>query len=421
MKQVALLCGRDKIGLALPDRARVFDLPPAPALADPAGAVEQALASPIGSRPLKEIAAAKTSACVVISDFTRPVPNRIILPPLLQTLEQAGIDRSAITILIATGMHRPNLDQELIDLVGEEIAAGYKCINHYCRDKSNYRRVAEIEGAPIEINSHYLEADLKILTGLIEPHMYAGFSGGRKSILPGLSSYETMKFMHSFKVIDHPGAVNLELDGNPFHQYGLQVAELVGVDFIINCSVNRERRMTGVFAGHYDQAHRAGCAEVEKHTTFSLDAPADLVITSGGGFPLDATYYQVSKGLIAAADILKPGGTIVIAAECRERIGGQEFSELMLSGCRVDGFNQTYSDPANFVIDQWCAQTIFQAQGKAGKVYSYCPNLTAEEHVRMGLTKVDDLQATIDRLAETHGNIVATPDGPYIVGRIGRG
>ena len=204
MKQVALLCGREKIGLNLPDRARVFNLPPAPALADPTGAVEQALASPVGARPLKEIAAGKRSACVVVSDFTRPVPNKIILPPLLNALEQAGIDRSAITILIATGMHRPNLGQELIDLVGREIAGGYNCLNHYCRDKTNFRRVAEIEGAPIEINNHYLDADLKILTGLIEPHMYAGFSGGRKSILPGLSSFETMKFMHSFKVIDHP-------------------------------------------------------------------------------------------------------------------------------------------------------------------------------------------------------------------------
>jgi nickel-dependent lactate racemase len=224
----------------------------------------------------------------VISDITRPVPNQVVLPPMLETLEAAGVAREAIVILIATGMHRPNLG-------GPDIMARYRIENHFCRDPRNYRRIDTIDGAPIEVNRHYLDADLRILTGLIEPHFYAGFSGGRKAILPGISSFETMKFMHSYRMIDQPRVANCVLDGNPFHQYGLRICELAGVDFIVNVVLNKHREVGGVFAGHYDRAHRAGCEVVESHSTAAVDLPFDLVITSGGGFPLDATFYQISK------------------------------------------------------------------------------------------------------------------------------
>ncbi|MFH1083726.1 MAG: lactate racemase domain-containing protein, partial [Pseudomonadota bacterium] len=199
-----LLCGERTVDLQLPESVAILEMKPLDGLPDPESAVYSALAGPIGSPPLTEIAKGKRNACVVISDFTRPVPNRIILPPLLKTLEESGINRDEITILIATGMHRPNLGDELEYLVGREIMNTYTIVNHYCRKPEAYRKVDEIEGAPIEINNRYLDADLKILTGLIEPHFYAGFSGGRKSILPGISSFETMKFMHSYKMIDHP-------------------------------------------------------------------------------------------------------------------------------------------------------------------------------------------------------------------------
>jgi nickel-dependent lactate racemase len=413
---VKLLCGEDTIALKLPESVRVLEMKPTEPLSDPDGAVRQSLVDPIESPPLTELAKGKKDACIVISDITRPVPNQIILPPMLNILEESGIKREDITILIATGMHRPNLGQELASMVGREIMDRYKIVNHYCRKAEVYRKIDEIEGAPIELNKHYLDADLKILTGLIEPHFYAGYSGGRKAILPGISSYETMKFMHSFKLIEHPKVRNCLLEGNPFHEYGIRVAELVGVDFILNVVINKQRAITGVFAGHYHHAHVAGCEMVKHHCTVHVEGRVDMVITSGGGYPLDSTFYQISKAMIAARDILKKGGTIVVACECREGLGSPEFCGIMTSVCSPQEFYDDYCDPKDFVIDQWCAQSIYQALNHAGQVYVYSPGLSLADLEKTGCIKIENVQKIVDQLLESHADVVAVPDGPYMVG-----
>lgn len=415
----SLLCGEKKLPLTIPEGVRIMEMAPVAALPDPRAAVAAALSSPISSLPLAELARGKKSACVVISDFTRPVPNRVILPPLLKNLEESGLSREAITILIATGMHRPNLGPELEALVGPEIAREYRVVNHYCRESDGYRRVDTIDGAPIEINTHYLDADLKILTGLIEPHFYAGYSGGRKAILPGISSFETMKFMHSYQMIDHPNVTNCVIEGNPFHAYGIRVSELVGADFILNVVINREREIAGVFAGHFNEAHLAGCAMVRDHSVFPLEERVDLVITSGGGYPLDATFYQISKALIGAKNILKKGGTILVACECREGLGSPDFCNILRSVCTPQEFFQGYCDPINFVIDQWCAQNIYQALDHAGEVHVFSPALSPEDFKSLGVTRADHLQETADRLLKAHASAVVIPDGPYTIGLVG--
>jgi nickel-dependent lactate racemase len=386
---------------------------------EPIAAVREALAKPIAGPSLQEIARGKKNACVVISDVTRPVPNRTILPPLLECLEASGLARDRITILIATGMHRPNLGKELESMVGQEIMDRFSIVNHVCRDADAYRLVDKIDGAPIEINRHYLDAELKILTGLIEPHFYAGYSGGRKSILPGISSFETMKFMHSYRMIEHPGVTNCRLQGNPFHEYGVRITDLVGADFILNVIINSERQIAGVFAGHYDGAHLAGCEMVARQATVPLEQRVDLVITSGGGYPLDATFYQISKALIGARDILEKGGTIVVACECREGLGNPEFCGILRSVCSYEEFVSGFCDPENFVIDQWCAQNIYQALDHAGKVYVYSPGLTQGDLSRIGAAKTDDLADTIRDLLPRHSKVAVIPDGPYVVGLIG--
>ena len=417
-KTARLLYGENPLTVRLPNSVSMLQMRPLNALPDPEGAVYAALADPIESPPLADIAKGRKDACVVISDFTRPVPNKVILPPLLKTLEQGGISKDKITILIATGMHRPNLGEELVYLVGRDIAENYPIVNHYCRDPKSYRKIDEIEGAPIEINPHYLDADLKILTGLIEPHFYAGYSGGRKAILPGISSYETMKFMHSFKMIDHPNVTNCILDGNPFHQYGIRVTELAGADFILNVVITQKREVAGVFAGHYDHAHLAGCDLVYRHSVIDLNERVDMVITSGGGFPLDATFYQISKALICAKDILKRGGAIVVACECREGLGNPEFCEIMRSGCGYQEFCEKYADPRDFIIDQWCSQSIYQAVDHAGPIYVYSPAMAGDDLKAMGMIPIDDLQDSVDRLLPQYEKVMAVPEGPYVVGRV---
>jgi nickel-dependent lactate racemase len=253
---------------------------------------------------------------------------------------------------------------------------------------------------------------------LIEPHFYAGFSGGRKALLPGISSFETMKFMHSYKMIDHPRVRYCLLKGNPFHEYGIRVAEQAGVDFIVNVVINKARELAGIFAGHYNEAHLAGCEVVREHAVIEIPRRVDMVITSGGGYPLDATFYQISKAMIAARDILKKGGTIVVACECREGLGSLEFCGVMRSVCSPDDFIKGYCDPENFVIDQWCAQSIYQALGHAGKVYVYSPGLSQEDLEKMGAIKIEDVQKTVDELMKSHANVVALPDGPYLVAMV---
>jgi nickel-dependent lactate racemase len=417
-KDAKLIFGEGTIDLSVPETVSILEMKRVEPLPDPEGAVYTALADPIESPPLTELAQGRENACVVISDITRPVPNKVILPPLLQVLEESGIGREKITILIATGMHRPNEGEELESMVGRQIMDHYRIVNHYCRKPEVYQKIDEIEGAPIEINKHYLDADLKILTGLIEPHFYAGFSGGRKTILPGISSFETMKFMHSYKMIDHPKVTNCLLEGNPFHEYGIRVTEIAGVDFILNAVINKERRVVGVFAGHYNHAHVAGCEQVYENSTVTLDSPVDLVITSGGGYPLDATFYQMSKALIGAKDILKKGGTILLACECREGMGNPEFCGILRSVCSPQEFFEGYCDPENFVIDQWCAQNVYQVMEYAGKVYVYSPGLSQEDLEKMGAIKVEDIQETVHELLSSHENVVVVPDGPYVVGMI---
>jgi nickel-dependent lactate racemase len=414
--EAAFPCGHEKVPVVLPPEAEILEPRPMPGLKDPEGAVEAALKDPIDSPPLAELARGRQTACVVISDITRPVPNRVILPPLLQTLESARIPRRAITILIATGTHRPNLGQELVDLVGEPIAAEYAIVNHDCRQRDRHRRIGELDRAPIEINTAYLDADLKVLTGLIEPHPYAGYSGGAKSILPGLSSFESMKFMHSFKMIAHPQVTNCVLKGNPFYQATRDMARLAGADFIVNATINREKQLAGVFAGDLHGAHLAGCRMVEEFSVIRLDKPADLVMTSGGGAPLDATFYQCGKGLIGAKAICRAGGAVILVCGCAQGIGSDTYAELVGTCGNLEEFGRRYADPKNFVMDQWAAQSYLQALKRIGRVMVYSPGLTAQQLSPFGVQKISDLQKGLDRLLREYPRVAAMCQGPYVVG-----
>jgi lactate racemase len=415
---VQLLCGKSSMEIVLPDTAVTIRMEPIPPLSDPEGAIDAALNAPIGSKPLAEIARGRKDACVVISDITRPVPNEVILPPMLRVLEQAGIPREKITILISTGMHRPNLGEELKSMVGQWIMDNYRVVNHYCQDAGTFREIARIGGAPIEICNTYLDADLKILTGLIEPHFYAGFSGGRKSVLPGISSLETLKFMHSYGLIAQLEGVNCRLENNLFHDYAVRITELAGADFILNVVINRGRELAGVFAGHFDLAHREGCELVAGHALTWLEEPVDMVVTSAGGHPLDATFYQVSKALTCARDVLRPGGAVVVACGCQEGLGSREFRGIMCTMPTPEAFDRHFRKPENFVIDQWCAQNIYQALAHAGSVHVCSPGLTAEEVAAFGAVKIHDMQAAVDALLPGHPRVAVFPEGPYSVGKV---
>jgi len=414
--KIAFPCGHKQVPLVLPAGTEILEPRPMPLLKDPEWSVAAALRDPIDALPLADLAMGRKTACVVVSDITRPVPNRVILPPLFRTLESAGIERNRITILIATGTHRPNVGEELASLVGGDIAASYPVVNHDCHRRDAHRRIGDLEGAPVEINSAYLDADLKILTGLIEPHPYAGYSGGAKSILPGLSSLETMKFMHSFKMISHPKVANCILDGNPFYEATREVARLAGVDFIVNALINKQKEPVGFFVGGIRGAHLAGCRRVEETSVIRMKKPADLVITSGGGAPMDATFYQCGKGVLGAKAICRPGGTVILICGCAQGVGSQTYTQLVGACGGLEDFACRYADPRNFVMDQWAAQSYFQALGRIGRVLVYSPGLTAEQLKPFAVQKINHLQEEVESLLAERPRVAAMPQGPYVVG-----
>ncbi|HSH69954.1 MAG TPA: nickel-dependent lactate racemase [Deferrisomatales bacterium] len=422
---VDLPCGHDAVPLHWDSRTfphvQVLETVSAPPLPDLGGAVAGALCNPIGSAPLAELARGRRSACVVVSDATRPVPNREILPPLLDTLEAAGVPRHAVTLLIATGMHRASTPEERVEMLGRSVTERYRVVDHDCRDRAELRRVALIDGVPVEINRRYCAAELHILTGMIEPHGFAGYSGGGKSLLPGLASFETMTHMHSFAMVEHPGVDVARLDGNPFRDHIDTVSRAVGVEFIVNVSLDREHRATGVFAGDVREAHRAGCRVVEGHAAVRVDEPADLVVTSGGGHPADATLYQATKGLFAARNLVKPGGTILFVAGCEEGLGSASFGNLVRSVGTPEAFRARYRDPARFVIDQWAVQAYFQVQERTGRILFHSPHLARGVVEPFGLLPVDDPSAELARLLSSHPRAYVVPEGPHLVGLVGEG
>ena len=415
--KINLPYGSGNINLNVPDTARKIEPKPAFVLPDTIGAVQNALDHPIGSPPLNDLAAGRRNACIVISDVTRPVPNRMLLPPILNTLNRAGLSPTNILILIATGTHRPNQGQELIGLVGREVADHYQVTNHHCRQQGLNIEIDKIEGTSIEIDRRYLEADLKILTGLIELHGFAGYSGGGKSILPGLSSFETMKFMHSYAMLEHPHVRVCSLKHNPFQQHIRRVARKAGVDFLVNAAINKSRELTGVFAGDLEAAHDEGCRMVEDHVVVPMDEEADFVITTGAGLPLDATFVQAIKGLEKAKEITRPGGKALLIAECSQGLGGETFGSILDSAPTPEAFSSHYRQTANFAFEQWVVHVFYRCKAHFDEILVYSPGLTTEDFQRLNVTRVADLQEAVNSLASQFQKIVVIPEGPYVMGQ----
>src|SRR5947208_1584862 len=264
--RITLDYGRTGLDVDLPEDRLVGPLAirPAAPLPDPGAALLQALAEPIGSRPLAEVARGRKNACVLVCDITRPVPNRLILPHLLRTLEAQGVARRDILILVATGLHRPNEGAELEELVGPEIAANYRVENHHGKVLEEHDYLGETpNGVPVYLDSRYVRADLKITTGLIEPHLMAGYSGGRKVICPGIAALETVKVWHGPRFLEHPKADCGFLEGNPVHEENTRIAQMAGCDFIVNVTIDAERQITSLVAGDMEQAFLEGVKFIE--------------------------------------------------------------------------------------------------------------------------------------------------------------
>jgi nickel-dependent lactate racemase len=418
--KIKLDYGRHGLDVDLPDDRIVGPLAirPARPLDDPARAIEDALLRPIGTLPLAELARGRRDACIVICDVTRPVPNRLILPPILRTLEASGISRDRIIILIATGLHRPNVGAELEEMVGPDIVRDYRIENHFGKELDQHTFLGTTpRGVPAWIDSRYVNADLKITTGLIEPHLMAGYSGGRKVICPGIAALETVKIWHGPRFLEHPNADCGITTGNPVHEENTYIAQQAGCDFIVNVCLDGDRRVTWVGAGDMIAAWEEGVRFVETVVRVGVPESLDVVVTSAAGYPLDTTWYQAVKGLLGALPIVKRGGTIVLAASLSEGLGSPEFQRLLAENRDLDEFKRKIMGSDYFVMDQWQLEEFAKVVAKC-RVKVVSDGVPADVlrscHVEPAPTVE---RAVADCLAEygPAARVGVIPKGPYVL------
>lgn len=418
-RELELLFGREKLVFDLPSGVAVqlIEKPAMPVLADPVGGVEAALDSGVG---LAGLAAGCGSACIVICDITRPVPNGLFLGPMVRRLIAAGVPRDRITVLVATGLHRPNLGEELRELIGDDwVLETVRVENHDALDDAMHVDVGRTQrGTRVRIDRRFVEADLRVVTGLVEPHFMAGYSGGRKVIAPGIAHAETIRTFHNTDFMEDAGARNCNLAGNPLHGEQIEIVEMVRGAFALNTVLDADRRLSFVNFGEVIESHREAVETVRCFAEVPIAKPVPLVITSGAGYPLDQTFYQTIKGMVGALGALAPGGTMLIASECAEGLGSGEFREaqadLVTRG--PEGFLESARTRPLARIDEW--QTVKLAHAlRAGRLHLFSRGLDESAQNLTGVTcHTNWTEALAAVLAESGAREVAViPEGPYAI------
>ncbi len=413
--QIRLAYGKSGLTVNFPDDVDVISPKSVEGLPDQASALRKALRNPLGVRPLREIATSGDDVVIVFPDGSRPMPSSIVLPAILSELSHLSTDK--ITLLNALGVHRPNTREELTDMLGPGIVKNYRILQHNADDRDMLVNLGQTSfGHEIWINRIFLEAKVKVLTGFIEPHFFAGFSGGPKAVMPGVSGIETIHGNHSAKMIDNQGATWGETEKNPVYQEMAEVADRVAPEFVVNVTLNSRREITGIFAGNWREVHRDGCAFVRQSAMCPVDEPYDVVVTSNAGFPLDANLYQAVKGLSVAARIVRQGGTIVIAAACTEGITHHEnFYRLLRSQTSTGKLIRMMLESPETQRDQWQVQILANVLKKADvRIHSLLP----EEAVRAcHMMKVNDIASFLNEIRAKRPNcrIAVLPEGPETI------
>jgi nickel-dependent lactate racemase len=413
---VSLAYGEGRLSLELPETQTTLLLPRhLPGLPDERAALMAALDQPIGAASLRSIAGPNTRICLLFTDITRATPNHRLVPWLLDYL--AGIPTDHITLLNQTGTHRGNTASELARLLSPEVVKRYRVVNHNAEDADGLVAVGSLnDGTPAMLNRRVVEADLRLLTGFIEPHFFAGFSGGPKAIIPGCAGLATIMSNHGTRHLNHPEATFGITEGNPLWEELRTVASRVGPSFLVNVTLNQERAMTGVFAGDMVEAHRAGCEVVRRSAMQEVNGLFDLVITTNSGYPLDLNLYQGVKGLCAAARIVRPGGTIILASECREGVpAGSPFERLLQRPGGAQGV-RTLAEQGFSHAELWQVQMLARVQDRASVLVH--SSLTQDTVRSLGLTPCGDLASTVERLQREAGpwlRVAVLPEGPLTI------
>jgi lactate racemase len=416
---VHLSFGRQGLSVDLPEAFdyTVLECPPTPPLPDAVAAIEAGLSNPIAGPSLAALAAGKRSAAISVCDITRPAPNSVVLPPLLRHLEAAGIPRQNIRILIATGLHRPATDAEIRQIVGPDVAAQFHVLNHDARNPAEHRHLGTTRsGTPVWIDDRFISADLHLTLGFIEPHLMLGFSGGRKLIAPGLAAEATIKQLHSPRFNRDPRVREASILDNPLHAELLEIARMARHDFIVDVSLTRDRRISAVFAGEPVATHRAGVEWVSSALMQDVGRPADAVITTSAGYPLDLTFYQSVKGITAASQIVRQGGRILLFGACEEGAGAPEFSAMLARYGSGKEFLRAI-EAAPVTIDQWQLEKLAIATQKA-EIFYCVPGLPQQYMEALwgpGFRSPDEALRAFFAGLPRGSRVAVIPEGPYVL------
>lgn len=423
--RLALLYGRGELMVDLPTGAApvILRKRALPKLLDPQAAIAAAFASPTGSAPLAALARGRRSACILICDITRPVPNGLFLRPMIETMIAAGIPLANISVLVATGLHRPNLAGELAELVGDPwVLKHVRVENHYARDEAMHVDLGQTatRGTPVRLDRRFVEADLRIATGLVEPHFMAGWSGGRKVVAPGIAHHETIRTFHSARFMEDPLAVQCNLAGNPLHEEQLEIVRMLGEVYALNTVIDEERDLAHVSFGEIVVSHQAAVDFVSAITAVPIGRRFSTVVTSSAGYPLDKTYYQTVKGMVTPLDILEPGGTLIIVSECSEGFGSAEFrdSQARLVALGPERFLATLTAKSLADIDEWQSEMQLKPM-RLGTVELYATGLVGDDRRLTGVAMIDNVAEAIRRSIARSGDaaVAVVPEGPYVVPR----
>jgi lactate racemase len=427
--QCTLNYGKSGLTVALPDGWDVTILrkKKMPVVPNPAAAVAAALDSPLGSGTIETEARGRSSACILVCDITRPVPNRLVLRPLIERLRAAGV--KSITVLVATGLHRPNEGSELQEVIGDPWVFDHASVlNHYARRKEDHEPVGTTrQGIPVSLDRRFLEAEVRVAVGLVEPHFMAGWSGGRKLALPGIAAAETITAFHSARILGHPRADTAVMDGNPLHEAQNEVLGMIGPCLAMNLVIDESRTLSFAGFGGIRESHAAAVRFAEPCFRVEVPRAFPVVLCSAAGFPLDTTWYQAVKGVCCGSSILAKGGDLFVAAECAQGFGSEEFKESQRRLCTggKSAFHAEAGARAHALIDEWETVMLLKAL-EAGNVHLYSGGLSDEEHALTGVHRCDDLSAGLRKAAKGSGRprIAVIPEGPYVapyVHRQGKG
>ncbi len=426
--KVNLKYGRENIPINVPDNSIVYDSKYPDNTQSARALLQDALANPSQNYFLTEALSKRREGKVVIvvSDITRPIPYKFFLPLLMQQIEKAEVKRNEIFILIATGMHRVSSLSERIEMFGEDIVDNYNIVDHNAEDEANLKMLDGLSWSEstVALNKHYVEAGFRVVTGLVEPHFMAGFSGGRKSICPGIASLDAVRNFHGFDFLDHPNAKTACLKDNPLHEEALSVARLAPADYAVHIILDQQKAVNHIICGDLFLSHEKAVEYVKECCCPVVKKEADLVLTSSGGYPLDATFYQCVKGIVNTLPAVKEGGTIICMGSCSEGIGSEEYSETMkkYSG-RSEEFIRDISERQLFIKDQWQVQMHVRALRKLGEEHIHFftsgieqdelgslwvnPHALNEKEIQL------KVQLLIDKCVADEGVIAVLPEGPY--------